>query len=112
ATGHSTVDGLAAAVDRVVAAPHGTGPRLALAPHAARRLMSRSAPAPCADTPSTLDADLQRDAAEAVRRHLLAIRDRSAHDAAVLVADNASGEGLAYVRARRPPSPPPHLPRI
>ena len=99
ATGHSTVDGLAAAVDRVVAAPHGTGPRLALAPHAARRLMSRSAPAPCADTPSTLDADLQRDAAEAVRRHLLAIRDRSAHDAAVLVADNASGEVLAYVGA-------------
>ena len=32
-----------------------------------------------------------------LRRTLLAIRDRSVGDAAVLVVDNASGEVLAYV---------------
>ena len=87
----------AAALDRVVAIPRGSGPRVALAPHAARRLLPPTAVVPCVDTPSTLDAATQRTAAAALRRHLLAIRDRSAHDAAVLVTDNASGEVLAYV---------------
>src|SRR5262249_8732803 len=76
-----------------------TGPRVAVAPHAARRLMPSTRPATCADTPSTLDRDVQQYAAEALRRHLLAIRDRSARDGAVLVADNASGDVLAYVGA-------------
>jgi penicillin-binding protein 1C len=70
-----------------------------LAPHAARRLLPGSGSLPCSDTPSTLDRDTQRYAAASLRRHLLAIRDRSARDGAVLVADNASGEVLAYVAA-------------
>jgi penicillin-binding protein 1C len=90
---------LEAAIDRALAAPRGSGPRVALAPHAARRLLPQTGPAPCADTPSTLDAATQRYAADSLRRHLLAIRDRSVRDAAVLVADNASGEVLAYVAA-------------
>ena len=94
-----TDDELTAAVDRALAAPRGSGPRVALAPHAARRLLPQTGPAPCADTPSTLDAATQRYAADSLRRHLLAIRDRSVRDAAVLVADNASGEVLAYVAA-------------
>jgi penicillin-binding protein 1C len=89
----------AAAIDQAMAVPRGVGPRRALAPHAARQLIPRSGPAPCADTASTLDADVQRIAADALRRHLLAIRDRSARDGAVLVADNASGDVLAYVGA-------------
>ncbi len=87
---------LAAAVERAIDAPRGSGPRIALAPHAARRLVPQ---ATCADTPSTLDAATQRYAADSLRRHLLAIRDRSARDGAVLVADNASGDVLAYVAA-------------
>ena len=91
-------DSIAIAVDRVVATSRGAA-RVALAPHAARRLMPQRNPAPCTDTPSTLDAALQRYAAEVLRRHLLTIRDRSARDGAVLVADNATGEVLAYVAA-------------
>jgi penicillin-binding protein 1C len=88
---------IVAAVERAVDAPRGAGPRIALAPHAARRLLPRIGPVPCGDTTSTLDADTQRAAAEFLRRHLLAIRDRSARDGAVLVVDNASGDVFAYV---------------
>ena len=90
---------LSAALDRALAGPHRGATRTALAPHAARRLMPQTGAVPCADTPSTLDAGTQRVAVAALRRHLLAIRDRSARDGAVLVADNASGEVLAYVAA-------------
>src|SRR5262249_24228599 len=45
----------------------------------------------------TLDADLQRVAADVLHRHLLAVGERYVHDGAVLVADNATGEVLAYV---------------
>ena len=97
ARGGAVATEVAAAVDRAIDAPRGGGPRTSLAPHAARRLIPQTAPLPCSDTPSTLDAATQRFAADSLRRHLLAIRDRSAHDAAVLVADNATGEVLAYV---------------
>jgi penicillin-binding protein 1C len=90
---------LAAAIDRVLDLQRGAGARIALAPQAARRLLAPSAAAACADTPSTLDADTQRYAIDSVRRHLLSIRDRSVRDAAVLVADNATGDVLAYVAA-------------
>jgi penicillin-binding protein 1C len=86
---------VAAVLDRIYAAPVG-GSRLALAPHAARRLLQAGA-SPCADTHSTLDAETQRYTAASLRRQLLAIRDRWARDAAVLVVDNASGDVLAYV---------------
>jgi penicillin-binding protein 1C len=68
--------------------------RAALAPHAARRLLDRERPA---DVACTLDADVQRFATQALQRRLLALRDRNVDDGAVLVADNASGDVLAYV---------------
>jgi penicillin-binding protein 1C len=46
---------------------------------------------------STVDAGLQRFAAEALRRHLAALAERNVGDGAVVVIDNASGEVLAYV---------------
>jgi penicillin-binding protein 1C len=46
---------------------------------------------------STLDGALQQVAAETLRRHLLAVRGQRVQDGALLVADNASGEVLAYV---------------
>lgn len=46
---------------------------------------------------STLDGRLQRFATETLQRHLHDLADRNAHDGAVLIMDNASGEVLAYV---------------
>ncbi len=82
------------AVARAFAVARGAGPRPSLAPHVARRLLSAGTRESVA---STLDAPLQRYARGALHRHLLAVRDRSVQDGAVLVADNASGEVLAYV---------------
>lgn len=64
-----------------------------IAPHLARLLL---------DTPgqslrSTLNAELQAFAGEALRRHLGALRRQNVEDGAVLVLDNASGEILAWV---------------
>ena len=64
-----------------------------LAPHLARHLLAgRLAP-----VVSTLDAGVQRVARDALQRALLSLKGRSVEDGAVLVADNASGEVLAYV---------------
>src|SRR5208283_3432397 len=46
---------------------------------------------------STLDGALQAFVLEAVNRQLASLEDQHVGDAAVLVADNASGEVLAYV---------------
>jgi penicillin-binding protein 1C len=89
---------LAAAARRALAAPRGLGPRVALASHAAARLLPpgarRGVAGPIA---TTLDAALQRLAAESLQRQLLAVRDENVDDGAVLVVDNATGEVLAYV---------------
>jgi penicillin-binding protein 1C len=75
-----------------------TGParRLAddpgLAPHLAHKLLTR----PGETVVSTLDANVQRLAAGALRRQLLGLGDR-ARDGAVVVVDNRSGDVLAYV---------------
>lgn len=90
---------IARAVTRALDAAKGTGPRVALAPHAVRQLV-RPVMAPSASTGpfrSTLDGALQREAAETLRRHLLAAREGNVRDGAALVVDNRSGEVLAYV---------------
>ncbi len=46
---------------------------------------------------STIDRDLQLAARDAVNKHLQQLSGRNAHDAAVVVIDNATGEVLAYV---------------
>ena len=64
-----------------------------LAPHLARKLLKQ----PGQQLRSSLDADLQRFAGEALRRHLAALSRQNVEDGAVLVIDNASGEILAWV---------------
>lgn len=61
-----------------------------IAPHLARLL-----PAPA--TQSSIDRDLQLAARDAVAKHLQQLGGRNAHDAAIVVIANASGEVLAYV---------------
>ncbi len=61
--------------------------------HLARKLLSR----PGQSVRTSLDADLQRFAAHALRQHLLALQRRHVNDGAILVLDNASGEMLAWV---------------
>ncbi len=64
-----------------------------LAPHLARKLLGEAGQS----LRSSLDADLQRFANAALRRHLAALSLQNAADGAVLVIDNASGEILAWV---------------
>jgi penicillin-binding protein 1C len=93
--GAMTHEPIAAAVLRALDAPSGMGPRLSMAPHAAQRLL-RGADA-LTPLHATLDGALQRVATEVLRRHLLAVRGQHVYDGAILVADNATGEVLAYV---------------
>jgi penicillin-binding protein 1C len=94
-SGGATPEDLTVAATQALSAPPGTGPRVALAPHAAHELLRGAVPT--APVQSTLDAALQRVTTEVLRRHLLGLRDRWVHDGAVLVVDNASGDVLAYV---------------
>jgi penicillin-binding protein 1C len=64
-----------------------------LAPHLARKLLGTSGER----LRSSIDADLQAFARDALHRHLTALAHRNAEDGAVLVADNATGEILAWV---------------
>ena len=64
-----------------------------LAPHLAQKLLKQ----PGERLRSTLDADLQRFARDALQRHLREIVRQNAEDGAVLVLDNAAGEVLAWV---------------
>jgi penicillin-binding protein 1C len=64
-----------------------------LAPHLAAKLLTQ----PGQRVKSTLDVGLQRFAGETLRRHLGALKQRNVEDGAVLVADNATGEILAWI---------------
>ena len=64
-----------------------------LAPHLARQLLTEAGKA----VRSSLDADLQGFARDALRRHLSALHRQNVEDGAVLVLDNDSGEILAWV---------------
>jgi penicillin-binding protein 1C len=68
-------------------------PEVNLAPHLARRMLTE----PGSRIRSTLDADLQRFATDALVWHLAELSGRSVEDGAVLVLENATGEVLAYV---------------
>ena len=69
-----------------------------VAPHVARYLLrdlkGRAAGAPLR---TTLRADLQRVAVQALQQHLRELRGHQVEDGALLVLDNASGEVLAWV---------------
>jgi penicillin-binding protein 1C len=73
--------------------PYAIPPRVALAPHVARLLLSKGAD----NVVSTLDGNLQRFAAESLSRQVLSLKERHVRDGAILVAANRTGEILAYV---------------
>jgi len=77
----------------------------ALAPHLARYLL-KGGKAPVA---STLDGGLQSFASEVLKRQLLAVKSRNVNDGAVLVAENKTGEVLAYVASSGEVSPAAHV---
>lgn len=84
---------LAHAAARVAGAAARAPVTAALAPHLAHRLLAgRTAP-----VAATLDAATQRVARDALDRALAGLHGRNVEDGAVLVADNASGDVLAYV---------------
>lgn len=64
-----------------------------LAPHLAQRLLGE----PGRKATTTLDRNVQRLAARALRRQLQGLGGTRARDGAVIVADNATGDVLAYV---------------
>jgi len=68
-------------------------PRWNDAPHVAAKLLRR----PGERLVSTLDADLQRYAAAALRERLAELAGRDVGDGALVVLDNATGDVLAYV---------------
>ncbi len=95
ADGGSGTAALDAAIARVIDVTPHLPARRAEAPHLARRLLPEGDA--CDATTTTLDAAVQSAARDAVQRHLLALHGRGVRDAAVLVADNGSGDVLAYV---------------
>ncbi len=66
-------------------------PKVAIAPHAARRVLK----APTGV--STLDAKTQRFVLSTLQHQIQGLKDRNVNDGAALVIDNRSGEVLAYV---------------
>jgi penicillin-binding protein 1C len=79
----------------VLSRPYLVRPQAALAPHVAARLIARDSAA--TEVASTLDGGLQRFATEALRRQVMALKAQNVRDGAILVAENDSGDVLAYV---------------
>jgi len=84
--------------------PYRVRPRVALAPHVARRLTAGAASGRdlhkqtvARSIPTTLDLRLQRFAQETLRQQLNALQDRNVAEGAVVVVENATGNVLAYV---------------
>jgi penicillin-binding protein 1C len=86
-----------AAARTALAEPPRIEARIALAPHLAHRLLAATTGAPPARVGTTLDAELQRFALEAVQRQLADLATRNARDAAVIALENATGDVLVYV---------------
>jgi penicillin-binding protein 1C len=86
-------DGLADLAQAQLNGVPNISPRVALAPHVARVLLSRDD----RRVTSTLEGQLQALVAEAAARQLSALHTQNVSDVAVLVADNRSGEVLAYL---------------
>ena len=81
-----------------LARPPAIGAAATLAPQLAQQLLR----APGETLTTTLDASLQRLAIDALSEQLRALIDRNVRDGAVVVADNASGDVLAYVASGGP----------
>ncbi len=94
---HSSI---ASAVTETLSKPYFVPPQAALAPHVALRLLAAQG-LPAERTSRrlrcTLDGGLQAFATETLRQHLVQLGSQNMHDGAVMVADNGSGDVLAYV---------------
>ena len=86
-------DGLPAMAEANLTDAPNLTPRVALAPHVARQLLS----AQNRRVRTTLDAGVQTVALEAAQRQLGSLQSQNVRDAAVIAIDNRSGEVLAYV---------------
>jgi len=87
---------------QVFMGPLPRGPSSAPAPHLARQLL-RGRP-PGSAVRSSLDGETQRLALDRLAHHLLPLKAHNARDGAVLVAENRTGEVLAYVSFSGNPS--------
>jgi len=87
----------------VLSYPYRLHPKVALAPHAALRLIrTESGPKRIGDMPplrieTTLDLRIQRFANDTLRQQVAALVGRNVGDGAVIVVENTSGNILAYV---------------
>jgi penicillin-binding protein 1C len=88
-----TCDSLRAFALATLSRPASPAPRALLAPHLAGRLLGEGAK----EVRSTLRLTTQLAALAAVRDQISQLKDRNVRDAAVIVADNRTGEILAYV---------------
>jgi penicillin-binding protein 1C len=73
--------------------PYYVKPAAAIAPHIAHMLLKDG----LTNVVSTIDSKLQRFAFETLNHYLVLLKDSNVSDGAVLVADNKTGEILAYV---------------
>jgi penicillin-binding protein 1C len=83
-----------------LSAPYQIEPEIALAPHVCQQLIGSRAlqlKGSPVEAICTLDRELQRFVSETLQQHILSVQGQNVHDGAVLVADNKSGEILAYV---------------
>jgi penicillin-binding protein 1C len=92
----SSCEAVRSLAQRALAAAPRVRPAASLAPHLAARLLRPADPSARRVT-TTLDARLQALVADVLRRQVLELRGRNVRDAAALVADNATGEVLAWV---------------
>ena len=87
-------------------------PAADLAPHLARRLVQAPGIGPSLPKggalTTTLDGDLQRFVLATLQEQLARLGPRNVRDAAILVADNASGEVIAYASLSSADSESPH----
>jgi len=86
--------------------PYRIRPRTAEASHVATRLLAERSESV---VPTTLDVSLQRWANEALRRHLIPLKDRHVADGAVLIVENSTGNVLAYVGSSGDLGPSPQV---
>ncbi|MHB8882220.1 MAG: penicillin-binding protein 1C [Thermodesulfovibrionales bacterium] len=78
---------------KILTAPYALRMDVSLAPHAAAIIMKDAD----GSLSSTLDSSLQAFVSGVLQQHLTAVSSQNVHDGAVVVADNRTGDILAYV---------------
>ena len=97
---HLNCSALVSTTQKALSLPYTIQPEIALAPHVAWRLLEPrrgQVRGSLTQMVCTLDQKLQRFATESLQQHLLSVQGQNVHDGAILVADNKTGEILAYV---------------